>query len=409
MSTRSISARPLVLAVAILAALGGCSGDSEPASGEIVSVNAYSTPAAIAADGKLLVHWMRGSRGQMVKATSLFFVPRGTAPAGGWPLVAWVHATTTTGTGAPAATDCAPSLSSFLDGGLTADGFPSGYIEHIAALVGAGYAVVAPDFEGLGPQAQADGTPYPYYDLSSSGRSVAAAVLAAQATGTSLTRSWAAVGHSEGAHSVMALETSAAEAAAYPFKGAVAFAPYNSIEASVTALAAAAAGATDPGNVIKYRTTEELFVAMMSTALATQQPSFSAGAVMGADLLAVMPSVKGKCIFKALGDVGAAVATKGPAAFKGHTAGWASEPAMKAFLQANDLAVASGFRITKPTLVLQGGADPFVFESLQTGFVGRLKAAGMPVSYKTYPTADHGDVLVHGRSDMLAFLKANLP
>ncbi|MBI5259821.1 MAG: alpha/beta fold hydrolase [Burkholderiales bacterium] len=399
--------RPLALAVVILAALGGCGGDSDPASGEIVSSTPYSAPAAIAADSRLLVHWMRGTSGDMVKATSLLFVPRGTAPAGGWPLVAWVHATTTSGSGTPAATDCAPSLSPQLDGGLTADGFPSGYVEHIAALVGAGFAVVAPDFEGLGPEAQRNATPYPYYNLSSSGRSVAAAVLAAQQAGVSLTRSWAAVGHSEGGHSVMALETSAAEASAYPFKGAVAFAPFNSIEASVTALAGM--GTADPANLIKYRMTEELFVAMMGGALSVTQPSFTPDKVMGADLLAAMPSVKGKCIFKALGDVGAAVASKGPAAFKGRTATWASEPSMKAFLQTNDLAVAPGFKITKPTLVLQGGADPFVFESLQTSFVGRLKAAGMPVSYKTYPSADHGNVLVQGRSDMLGFLKANLP
>jgi fermentation-respiration switch protein FrsA (DUF1100 family) len=104
-----------------------------------------------------------------------------------------------------------------------------------------------------------------------------------------------------------------------------------------------------------------------------------------------------------------AVATKGTGSFVGFKAGWADEPAMKAFLAVNDMGVNTSFSLTKPTFVLQGTADPFVFESLQTPFMARLKSAGMPVTYKTYAGADHGDVLVQGRADMLAFLKTLLP
>lgn len=136
----------------------------------------------------------------------------------------------------------------------------------------------------------------------------------------------------------------------------MAIAPFNSIEASVSLIDAAAAA--DPANLVGYRTQQQLFVGMMATALAKQQASFQPSQVMGADLLALMSQYKSQCIFKLLGIVGQDVATKTPAAYQGFSAQWAANTSMKAFLQSNDSAVASGFRVAKPTLVLQGTADP---------------------------------------------------
>ncbi|MGZ3268862.1 MAG: alpha/beta hydrolase family protein [Croceibacterium sp.] len=372
-------------ALAITLAMAGCGGSDEPVAGDLVSADSYAAPSAIAADSRLLIHWMRGADGQMAKATSLLFVPRDPAPANDWPLVSWVHGTTTVGWGVPASATCSASASATLDGGITADGFVSHYVETIASLVAAGYAVMAPDLEGLGAEAQRNGTPYPYYNLASSGRSVAAGIVAAHQAVKGLSANWASVGHSEGGHVVLALESTAGDAAAYPYKGAVAIAPFNSIEASVGLIDAAAAA--DPVNLAAYRTEQQLFVGMMAAALATQQPGFQPSRVMGSDLLALMPSYRSQCIFKLLGIVGQDVATKTPAAYKGFSAQWAADASMKAFLQTNDPAVTSGFRVAKPTLVLQGTADPFVFESLQTPLVGRWQSAGMPITYKTFAGA----------------------
>jgi len=170
------------------------------------------------------------------------------------------------GTGAPAAATCSASESATLVGGLTADGFVSNYVGTVASLVAAGFEVVAPDLEGLGAEAQRNGTPHAYYNLASSGRSVAAGVVAAHRAVTSLSPNWASVGHSEGGHAVLALESTAGDASAYPYKGTVAIAPFNSIEASVSLIDAAAAG--DPANLVGYRTQQQLFVGMMATALA---------------------------------------------------------------------------------------------------------------------------------------------
>lgn len=396
--------------LAITLALAACGGSDEPAAGDLLADEAFTPPASVqarAAGSRRLVHWMTGQDGRLVRHTTLLFVPGGTAPAAGWPVVVWVHGTQSVGSGAPAATACSASESPTLDGGLTAAGFTSYYAETIAALLGAGHAVVAPDLEGYGAAAQADGTRAAYYQLASGGRAVAAALEAAHRSSPVLSSNWAAIGHSEGGHQVLALEGTAAEARRYNHRGTVAIAPYANIAAAVQVMGAAITA--DPANALTSRGAQENTVLMFGTALSTQNSSWAATQVMGADLAALLPVAKASCIFQQFGQVVQTVATRGPASFQGFKAGWSDEATMKAFLQANDIGVDSAFRVARPTLVLQGTADPFVFETLQTPFMQRLKAAGMPVTYKVYAGADHGDVLVQGRADMLAFLKTLLP
>lgn len=403
-------------ALALTLALAGCGGGDDsptvqPATGQLVGNVAYGAPALVqaqAASSRKLVHWMTGQDGRLVRATTLFFQPRGTAPSGGWPVVVWVHGTQSIGTGAPAATACSASESSTMDGGLTAAGFTSYYADTVAALLAAGYAVVAPDLEGYGAQAQADGTRAAYYNLSSGGRAVAASLLAAhQASSGALSSNWASVGHSEGGHQVLGLETSAPEASRFHYRGAVAVAPYANISSAVDTMGALITA--DAANALSYRAAQENTVLMFGTVLATQNAAWSVDSVMDADLLALVPQARTSCILQQFGLVAQTVAASGMASFRGFRAGWSDEPTMRAFLQANDMGVNPAFRVTRPTLVLQGTADPFVYESLQTPFMQRLQAAGMPLTYRVYAGADHGDVLVQGRAEMLAFLRVILP
>lgn len=78
--------------------------------------------------------------------------------------------------------------------------------------------MVAPDLEGLGPDAA---TPYPYYSLSSLARSLIAGVMAARAAEPRLSDRWAAVGHSDGGHGALGVEALAGEAAGLTFVGTV--------------------------------------------------------------------------------------------------------------------------------------------------------------------------------------------
>ena len=92
-----------------------------------------------------------------IQATTLVFTPKGTAPVGGWPVVVWAHGTT------GAADQCAPSRNAL-------DGLEKGLI---LALIQKGYAIVAPDYEGLGNNNVA----HPYLNLTSAAQSILFAVL----------------------------------------------------------------------------------------------------------------------------------------------------------------------------------------------------------------------------------------
>ncbi|WP_157944574.1 alpha/beta hydrolase family protein [Mangrovicella endophytica] len=360
------------------------------------SVTEHAVPAGLNADAKLLVHTMPDVQGRQTPATTLLFVPKGTAPNGGWPIVAWAHGTST-----PGQKTCAPSLTPELDGGLTRDGFPSDYVYQIGELLKAGYAVVAPDLEGLGAEAIG---PYPYFGAASGARSLISAVEAARLADPHLSNRYAAMGHSDGGHLALGVEAHADEAPELELVGTVASVPYTSIDATAEHFGQAARTATDGTAASQARMMREFQGALMTVGLTAENPAFNPRTVMGEDLARLLPAFRSLCSVKAIGTIDAAVKAKGEA-FDGLKTDWASNPEMKAFLAANDPAAAPDFSLKRPTLVVQGTADGFVLEPLTTAFVERLRGKGAPVTYKTYPGADHFSIIRSADADVLAFLR----
>ena len=78
---------------------------------------------------------------KQVVVSGAYFVPKGTAPAGGWPLVAWAHGTT------GIADTCAPSWNKRSERDAS----------YLNAWLDQGYAIVATDYQGLGTPG-----PHPY-------------------------------------------------------------------------------------------------------------------------------------------------------------------------------------------------------------------------------------------------------
>ena len=79
--------------------------------------------------------------GQPIAVSGVIIIPQGTAPPGGWPIVAWAHPTT------GIVPHCAPSLALFI-------------FQQIAGsrqLLERGYAIAATDYPGLGTPG-----PHPY-------------------------------------------------------------------------------------------------------------------------------------------------------------------------------------------------------------------------------------------------------
>ena len=55
-------------------------------------------------------------------------------------------------------------------------------------------------------------------------------------------------------------------------------------------------------------------------------------------------------------------------------------------------------------LIVQGTADTFVLEPLQTPFVDKLKGTGAPVTYKRYAGADRFSIFRQPNADVRPFL-----
>ncbi|MFM9376573.1 alpha/beta hydrolase family protein [Gordonia sp. VNK21] len=162
-------------------------------------------------NGRAIYYWTQNSDGRPVKASGALFLPDGPAPAGGWPVVAYDHGTSGYGTGC--------------GGQSFADAQENRYITR---LVRSGYAVIAPDYVGLGPY---DTGVHPYLD----GRSESAATIdlftAARSLEPTLSRTWAVTGDSQGGQA--ALVTAHRQQTYGPktdFRGVVAIDPESDVE-----------------------------------------------------------------------------------------------------------------------------------------------------------------------------------
>jgi hypothetical protein len=117
-----------------------------------------------------------------IAASGAMFVPKGPAPAGGWPIIAWAHGTT--GVADVRAPSWAPRSKRDTD--------------YLNAWLAQGYAVVAADYQGLG-------TPggHPWMSVRSEGWSVLDSVRAALGAFTQLANAVVIVGQSQGAHAAL--------------------------------------------------------------------------------------------------------------------------------------------------------------------------------------------------------------
>ncbi|WP_157159183.1 lipase family protein [Gordonia namibiensis] len=124
-------------------------------------------------------------RGRPTEMTGTVLLPRSTPPRGGWPLAVWNHMTV------GAADSCAPST-----GHATHPERPrmtSGDLI-VGHLLEAGFAVVRPDFEGIGGPG-----PHPYLIGDSLARSAIDMAVAASRDDARIGRDVVVAGHSEGA------------------------------------------------------------------------------------------------------------------------------------------------------------------------------------------------------------------
>lgn len=190
--------------------IGGCGGDDNDSvvieTGPAKTFKIDADVAAVVNKHDVFSYPMTSVTGKSITTTTLVFTPKGTVPKGGWPIVVWAHGTT------GAADKCAPSRLALEN--------PEKQL--IMGLVGKGYAVIAPDYEGLGN----DNVPHPYLHLSSAANSLLSAVHESRKFyGDVLSNKWSVIGWSQGGHAALAAAEYQNALVGYEFKGTVAIAP----------------------------------------------------------------------------------------------------------------------------------------------------------------------------------------
>ncbi|MBL1074121.1 prolyl oligopeptidase family serine peptidase [Nocardia sp. 2] len=201
-----------LLATAPLA--GSAVADPPPAAGApgtVVSNEALPRHLWLdgAASARRLTYWTQDSDGNPALSTGAIFVPAGTPPPGGWPVVSWEHGTVGVGD------DCAPS---------TAGRSPRD-MSYLGTWMKQGYAVVATDYIGLG-------TPgvHAYLDGRAEAHAGIDMVRAARAVDDSLASRWVAIGQSQGGGAAVFTASLATRyAPELDYRGAVATGPASNV------------------------------------------------------------------------------------------------------------------------------------------------------------------------------------
>lgn len=125
-----------------------------------------------------ILYASRDIHGRPAVSTGAVFLPKRSAPVGGYPVIAWAHGTTGLGDG------CAPSV-------LPRSARDTTYLDH---WLDQGYAIVSTDYVGLGTPGLMD-----YLSGRVAAHSVVDSVVAAHHMSLPLSKTWAIVGQSQGA------------------------------------------------------------------------------------------------------------------------------------------------------------------------------------------------------------------
>ncbi len=183
-------------------------------SGTLFSIQEQSTDLFSNASQRFLITYRsRGIHSEPIVSSGFILLPKGKAPKGGWPVLAWAHGTT------GVADTCAPS-GDYVGGPVHA--YQQLAANPLNAWLACGYAVVAPDYQGLG-------TPggHPYMNAQSQLHSVVDAVRAIHLLKPyQFSKNWYVMGHSQGgAATLMVAAYGQKDAPEFNLRGAMAVAP----------------------------------------------------------------------------------------------------------------------------------------------------------------------------------------
>lgn len=333
--------------------------------GELISSKALAAldPALASVAGRAdrLTYRSRSLNGDDIVVSGALLKPKGKAPKGGWPVVSWGHGSSGT------SDQCAPSTTANKDGKVDLYGY-SGFI---VELLKAGYAVAATDYEGLGTPGE-----HPYIVADSEGRGMIDAVRAAIQAEPSLSKSWFAVGHSQGGQAAIAAgELSKTWGRGLDFRGTVGMAPV-----------------TDVGQAYNYGSpgpVDRGFYLLALQGLKTLHPGLRYDDYLGDQAMRMLPVAEKECTAKIWEYFSTDLGDKlNDFQFTPQT----PQAALKLQPLLDAQSVPRG-KTPGPMLLLQGDQDPSIKIAVTKQAARDARAAGTAVKLRVYPGKDHYSVL----------------
>ncbi|MGE3443232.1 MAG: alpha/beta fold hydrolase [Acidimicrobiia bacterium] len=325
--------------------------------GDLIWTQKIDNGPAGARSYRILYH-SRTVDGADIAVSGTMVIPDGAAPAGGWTVVAYAHATV------GVADKCAPSRT-----GVT--------VPSVAEVVKAGYVAVATDYQGLGTPG-----PHPYLVGPSEGRNVLDAARTAQVV-PGANKQVLIWGHSQGG-----------QAAVWAGELASTYAPDLKVLGIVAAAPPARVGPVLP--LLAAIPVLQGFFVIGTYGLKAAYPELDLAQVLTPEIMAELPRLEQDCVTSlvlAFAGSGIKALAKNPT----------DVPAFAARIAAGE---AGQTRIPFPVLVEQGDTDILVPQSLTRQYVTVACGNGTPLAYKVYPGVDHSGVMNAAAADTFAFFAA---
>ncbi|MFO1081116.1 MAG: lipase family protein [Reyranellaceae bacterium] len=304
-------------------------------------------------------------RSGIVPVSGTLYLPTGTPPAGGWPLVAWAHGTL------GVSDRCAPSWA----------GHKPRDAAYINRWLQNGFAVVATDYQGLGGPG-----PHPYLIWEAEGRSVLDAARAALvAGGGRIANKLFVTGQSQGSGAAIGA-TRLAES----------YAPDVKLKATL-ATGVVPSFPEGPYKPAPLAITTPVFTILMMVGGGLPDDGPTADTLVGEPGKPVLAAARDGCTAEM-----AAAARAGQVS----VANAFSRPPEAIASSLTKVTDMSMVRLPVPVMLGTGLADKLVVPTYQFGAVAALCAAGSPILWRTYPGVTHNGGVHASFNDALAFFRA---
>jgi pimeloyl-ACP methyl ester carboxylesterase len=320
----------------------------------------YKLPAG--ARASRILYQSLDAEGHAVASSAFVIVPAGSPPTGGWPVIAWAHGTS------GVARQCAPSLMNDLYYGDLG----------VYDMIRAGYAIVAPDYHGLGTPGQ-----HQYLSKLAQGRDLIYSVPAARKAVPALGKRWVADGHSQGGMTTWSVAEIESQMHDASYLGAVSVSGAGKLEELPDHFG------NTPG--------VGFYLAFIPYGIHARFPEFAVK-----DMLT--PAAMSR--YAAATDKGCWY--NGFALFSDLKSGdilkkdWNKNPWAQRFFKENALGTVA---VTGPLFVIAGEADQSVpIEGVRDTVAKTCRAGSSQLSFRSYPGLDHTPSMVNSVKDQLAWI-----